>query len=147
MSSFLTDSGRGRRDSRRKAPASTRARRRAGSCWPCNRGRTTSSQLTLSERWISNGVYSNEFIECQTNCPVATVIHPTIYDNHQPGATYLDFGASYKLSEKLTAYFKVDNLLNRDPVPSPQTNVTYGVNPVLYDVLGRQYRGGLRYNF
>jgi iron complex outermembrane receptor protein len=103
--------------------------------------------LTLSERWISAGVYSNEFIECQTNCPVATVIHPTIYDNHQPGATYLDFGASYKLSEKLTAYFKVDNLLNRDPVPSPQTNVTYGVNPVLYDVLGRQYRGGLRYNF
>jgi iron complex outermembrane receptor protein len=103
--------------------------------------------LTLSERWISAGVYSNEFIECQTNCPVATVIHPTIYDNHQPGATYVDLGASYKLSEKLTAYFKVDNLLNRDPVPSPQTNVTYGVNPVLYDVLGRQYRGGLRYNF
>jgi outer membrane receptor protein involved in Fe transport len=108
---------------------------------------TDKASLALSQRWISSGVYSNEFIECQTNCPVATVVHPTIYDNHMPGAFYVDVGGSYKLGASLTAYFKVDNLFNRDPVPSPQTNVTYGVNPVLYDVLGRQYRVGLRYGF
>ena len=108
---------------------------------------TDKYSLTLTERWISNGVYSNEFIECQTNCPVATVVHPTIFDNHMKGAFYVDIGGSYKLSNKWTAYFKVDNLANRDPVPSPQTNVTYGANPVLFDVLGRQYRGGVRYNF
>ena len=105
------------------------------------------ASVTLTERWISNGVYSNEFIECQTNCPVATVVHPTIFDNKMKGATYVDLGATYKLSDKVTAYVKIDNLMNVDPVPSPQTNVTYGVNPLLYDVLGRQYRAGVRYVF
>jgi outer membrane receptor protein involved in Fe transport len=103
--------------------------------------------LTLSERWISDGVYSNEFIECQTNCPVATIQHPTILNNKMKGALYFDLGGSYKVSSKLSAYFKIDNMFNVDPIPSPQTNVTYGVNPLLYDVLGRQYRAGLRYNF
>ncbi len=103
--------------------------------------------VNLTERWISDGVYNNEWIECQTNCPVATITHPTIYDNKMKGATYIDIGATYAVSKKITAYAKVDNLLNVDPVPSPQTNVTYGVNPLLYDVLGRMYRVGVRYNF
>ncbi len=108
---------------------------------------TDKASLTLTQRWISDGVYSNEFIECQTNCPVATNVHPTIFDNQMKGAFYVDIGGTYKLSDKWTAYFKIDNVANKDPVPSPQTNVTYGANPLLYDVLGRQYRGGVRYNF
>jgi outer membrane receptor protein involved in Fe transport len=108
---------------------------------------TDKVSLTLSERWISNGVYSNEFIECQTNCPVSTVIHPTILNNQMKGATYFDFGGSYKFSKQLTGYFKIDNFTNVDPVAAPQTNASFGINPALYDVLGRQYRAGLRYNF
>jgi len=103
--------------------------------------------LTLSERWVSKGVYSNEYIECQTDCPVSTVIHPTIFDNKMAGAFYVDLGGSYKFSKQLTAFFKVDNLANRDPVAAPQTNLSYGINPALYDVMGRTYRAGLRYNF
>ena len=42
---------------------------------------------------------------------------------------------------------KVDNLLNRDPTPSPQTNTGLDANPALYDLLGRFYHVGLRYSF
>ena len=103
--------------------------------------------LTLSQRWISKGVYSNEFIECQSNCPVSTLIHPTIFDNRMKGAFYVDFGGSYKYSRNLSAFFKIDNFANVDPVPAPQPNPGYGINPALYDVLGRTYRAGLRYDF
>jgi outer membrane receptor protein involved in Fe transport len=103
--------------------------------------------LTLTERWFSDGVYSNEFIQCQTNCPVSTVAHTTINNNVMKGAIYLDLGGTYNFSGNVTAYFKVDNLLNRQPEPAPQTSVYYGANPYLYDVLGRMYRVGLRMGF
>jgi outer membrane receptor protein involved in Fe transport len=108
---------------------------------------TDKYSLTLTERWISKGVYSNEYIECQTNCPVSTTIHPTIFDNKMKGAFYVDLGGSYKLGDKTTAYFKIDNIGNVDPAPAPQTNLSFGINPQLYDVLGRVYRVGVRYNF
>jgi len=92
-------------------------------------------------------VYSNEFIQCQTNCPVSTVAHTTINNNVMKGATYVDLGGTYNFSGQVTAYFKVDNLLNKSPEPAPQTSVYYGANPFLYDVLGRMYRVGLRMSF
>ncbi|MRW93564.1 TonB-dependent receptor plug domain-containing protein [Duganella sp. FT80W] len=108
---------------------------------------TDKYSLTLSERWISSGVYSNEFIECQTNCPVSTVQHPTIYNNHMKGAFYVDLGGTWKIGDKATAFFKIDNIANVDPAPAPQANLSFGINPTLYDVIGRVYRVGLRYNF
>lgn len=103
--------------------------------------------VTFTERWISDGTYRNDFIECQTGCPVSTLIHPTIYDNKMKGAAYLDIGASYNLSKQLQAYVKVDNVTDRAPEAAPQTNASYGINPALYDVVGRTYRVGLRYGF
>jgi outer membrane receptor protein involved in Fe transport len=103
--------------------------------------------FTLTERWFSDGVYSNEFIECKTNCPVSTITHPTIYDNQMKGATYVDFGGSYNVDKNLMLYFKIDNLTDRDPEPAPQANASFAINPTLYDVVGRTYRAGLRYNF
>jgi outer membrane receptor protein involved in Fe transport len=103
--------------------------------------------LNLTQRWISDGVYSNEWIECQTGCPNATIVHPTIDDNHMAGAFYLDLGATYLFGDKTMAYAKVDNALNKNPSPAPQTNVGYGANPLLYDIVGRMYRVGVRYNF
>jgi outer membrane receptor protein involved in Fe transport len=103
--------------------------------------------LTVTERWFSDGVYDREYVQCQTNCPVATVNHPTINNNVMKGATYVDLGGAYNVSESVTAYFKVDNLLNKSPEPAPQSTVYYGVNPYLYDVLGRMYRVGVRMNF
>ena len=108
---------------------------------------TDTVSLTLSQRWISNGVYSNEYIECQTDCPVSTAIHPTILNNQMKGALYWDIGGSYKVSKALSLYFKIDNLTDVDPPSAPQTGTGYGINPYLYDVLGRQYRVGARMQF
>jgi outer membrane receptor protein involved in Fe transport len=103
--------------------------------------------LSLTERWISAGVLSNEYIECQTNCPLPTAAHPTIYDNHVPSTTYVDLGATYTLSKDSMFYFKIDNLLDRDPVLIPQTNSSLALNPAVYDAIGRTYRAGLRMSF
>ena len=103
--------------------------------------------LTVTERWFSNGVYDREYVQCQANCPVSTINHPTINNNVMKGATYVDFGGTYSVSGSVTAYFKIDNLLNKAPEPAPQSTVYYGVNPYLYDVLGRMYRVGLRLEF
>ena len=103
--------------------------------------------LTLSQRWVSSGVYSNEYIACQTGCAVSTPQNQTIFDKHMDGAFYVDLGGSYKFSNNLSGFFKVDNIANRDPVAAPQNNLSFGINPALYDVLGRTYRAGIRYNF
>ncbi|WP_312516941.1 TonB-dependent receptor domain-containing protein [Massilia sp.] len=103
--------------------------------------------FTLTERWISDGTYRNDFIECQTGCPTSTLINPTIYSNKMKGATYFDFGGSYNVSKAMQLYFKIDNLTDESPEPAPQTNASFGINPALYDVVGRTYRVGLRYGF
>jgi iron complex outermembrane receptor protein len=103
--------------------------------------------VTITERWFSDGVYSNEFIECQTNCPVATVTRGTIDDNDIDGALYVDVGGSFRATDNVTAYFKVDNVFNKAPEPVAGTTVSYGINPYLYDALGRYYRLGFRMNF
>jgi iron complex outermembrane receptor protein len=109
---------------------------------------TDSFSFNLQQRWFSDGVYSNEYVVCSAgNCPVSTTQHPTIDNNSMPGAFYLDVGGSYNITKKLVAYFKIDNVLDHDPAPSPQTNTGLDVNQALYDTLGRLFRLGVRYNF
>lgn len=103
--------------------------------------------LLVQERWFSDGVFGNQYVVCQTGCPVSTGNNPTISRNFMPGAFYVDVGGSYKLTRGVQAYFKVDNLFNVDPAPSPQTNTGLDVNPALYDTIGRTYRVGVRFNF
>jgi outer membrane receptor protein involved in Fe transport len=107
----------------------------------------------LQQRWFSNGVYSNNYIVCAPGtCPTGrsptdVANHPTIDRNRMKGALYVDVGGSYNFSQKLAAYFKVDNLFNKSPEPSPQTNTGVDVNAALYDLVGRLYRVGVRYYF
>ncbi len=109
--------------------------------------------FNLQQRWFSDGVYAQEYVVCSTGtCPVGRTAlqntqHPTIDSNFMPGAFYLDVGGSYNLTKKFTAYFKIDNVLDRDPTPSPQTNTGIDINQALYDTLGRLFRVGVRYNF
>jgi outer membrane receptor protein involved in Fe transport len=104
-------------------------------------------RFTVQERWFSDGVYSTAFVECQTSCPASTSQHRTIYSNKMPGALYIDVSGSVDIKKGLQAYFKVDNLFDKSPEPSPQTNTGVDINPALYDVLGRTYRVGMRFNF
>jgi outer membrane receptor protein involved in Fe transport len=104
--------------------------------------------FTLQERFVSDGVFGHQYVVCSAgNCPVSTNNHPTIDDNTMPGAFYLDVSASYNIGHKLTAYAKIDNVFDADPTPSPQTNTGLDANPALYDLLGRMYHVGIRYNF
>jgi iron complex outermembrane recepter protein len=103
--------------------------------------------LMIQERWFSDGVIGNQYVVCSTGCPVSTANHPTIDRNFMKGAFYVDVGGSYNVSSNVRAYFKIDNLFDHDPEPSPQTNTGLDVNPALYDTLGRTYRAGVRFNF
>jgi len=103
---------------------------------------TDKFSVMIQERWISDGVLGNQYIECRPGtCPESTVNRPTIDNNHVDGAFYLDVGASYEVLPNATAYFKVDNVLDEEPA-----RVTTFINPALYDVLGRVYRLGVRFN-
>lgn len=103
--------------------------------------------VMIAQRWISDGVYSNEYIECQTDCPVSTITRQTIDNNDMKGALYVDLGGTYRATDNVTGYFAVDNVLDKDPEPAPGTTVSLGLNPFLYDALGRTYRIGFRTNF
>ncbi|QHD68431.1 TonB-dependent receptor [Sphingobium yanoikuyae] len=103
--------------------------------------------LTVQERWISDGTFGNQYVVCQSSCPASTANHPTIDYNKMKGAFYVDIGATFKFSDRVSLYGKVDNLFDKDPVASPQTNTGLDINPALYDTLGRIYRAGVRFNF
>jgi outer membrane receptor protein involved in Fe transport len=103
--------------------------------------------LTVQERWFSDGTFGNQYVVCQSSCPASTANHPTIDRNKMKGAFYVDIGATFKFSGNLSIYGKVDNLFDKDPVASPQTNTGLDINPALYDTLGRIYRAGVRFNF
>ena len=105
------------------------------------------SGIDLTERWISAGVFGYQYVVCESGCPVSTVNNPTINYNHMAGAFYVDLGGRFAVTQKLTGFVKVDNVFDRSPVASPQTNTGLDINPALYDTLGRTYRAGLRYNF
>jgi iron complex outermembrane receptor protein len=99
--------------------------------------------LTLQERWFTDGNYGNQYVVCAAGtCPVSTANAPTIDKNFMPGAFYMDVGGTFNVREDVTAYFKVDNLFDRDPAKSPNY-----ANPALYDIVGRMYRAGVRFKF
>lgn len=103
--------------------------------------------LSVQERWFTDGVFGNQYVVCTSACPASTGNHPTIDRNFMKGAFYVDVGGSYNVTSGIKAYFKIDNLFDHDPAPSPQTNTGLDVNPALYDTVGRTYRAGVRFNF
>ena len=109
---------------------------------------------SLTARGVSSGTYNNSYIQCTTGCPLSTVSHRTIDNNHVDGALYWDASVAYKFSvgedSTAEAFLNIKNLLNLDPpvvAPlgtgsafwAPLTNVRY------YDVLGRVFRAGVRF--
>ena len=111
--------------------------------------------INLVARGFSNSVYSNEYIECTSNCPTSTVARGTINDNDIDGAMYLDGSVSLKFrsdSNEMRLSFIVDNILNRKPTPvgndigasditGPQTAQPF------FNTLGRVFRLSLTSKF
>jgi iron complex outermembrane receptor protein len=103
----------------------------------------------LTARGFSAGKINTSYLQCTSSCPTSTSANMTINDNRMPGAIYFDANISVKVSKRIETFLAVDNIANRDPYQMP-----YGpsiganpisINPVLYDVLGRVFRTGVRF--
>ena len=115
---------------------------------------------SVTMRGISNGILSEKFVECSSNCSAVAdnKLYFSVNDNHVAGAVYLDTSLvrSFEfLGGKGDLVLAVNNLLNRDPplVVNPDnaaaenTPAYLQTNRNMYDVMGRTYRLGLRYSF
>ena len=107
---------------------------------------------SLTVRSISSGVYDNNYIVCETQCPMSTAQHQTVNYNHIDGSTYIDASFIYKLPEasnlNAEAFLNIRNLANQDPVPVAQLSIPYLLFPAnssYYDILGRVFRVGMRF--
>ncbi len=114
--------------------------------------------FSLTGRGVSDGVISNAYIECQSNCPVSSSPYFTINDNTIPGEIYYDayLANTFSIGDTSAEVFlSVKNVLNTDPVliafPANQGSENrpgyLPTNRGLYDVMGRTYRLGLRIDF
>jgi iron complex outermembrane receptor protein len=114
---------------------------------------TESWSLNVVGRGFSDGVYSNNFTECQTGCPLSTPDFRTINDNDIDGQWYLDMSLTkrFQISKaEAEVFLYVRNVFNTDPVlvgngPTGDNTPAYPqTNRNLYDVLGRVFRMGVR---
>jgi iron complex outermembrane receptor protein len=109
--------------------------------------------FTLTGRGLSHGKYANEWVVCQTGCPVSTLANRTSSYNDIAGAFYMDLNTSYSFNAygaDTELFLGIKNVFDTDPplvasgpdgnnIPAyPETNRN------LYDYLGRVYRVGLR---
>jgi len=104
--------------------------------------------ITFRENWISDGRLNTQYIQCTSGCPVPTVNSPTVNNNFIPGAFYFNMGGTYNLDEHWQLFAAIDNVTDVDPPPiaSAAPNTAMGVNPSLYDTIGRLYRVGVKLN-
>jgi iron complex outermembrane receptor protein len=100
--------------------------------------------INLTERWLSGGITTNRntLVCAPGTCPAPTIQTPTINFNKVSSMFYLDVGANWNYSERTQFYTKIDNIANtRPPDIGGQDN-----NQVIYDVIGRMFRVGIRFN-
>jgi len=105
-------------------------------------------------RYTGPGTYGRNFVNCTTGCPVSTTAAPTILasDNHIASMTTLDLAFTYKPFEEqdIETFLTIENVTNAPPpvIGGGLTSVHYGgMGNKDYDVLGRQYRAGVRFQF
>ncbi|MEN3749142.1 TonB-dependent receptor [Sphingomonas sp. HF-S3] len=108
--------------------------------------------FSVTGRGFSDGVISNAFIECTTSCPASTSLNRTIDNNRVDGAFYVDLSASYAATDAVRFYVAVDNVANKAPAPYAPAgtgigSAQIGISQTYYDVIGRSFRGGVRFRF
>lgn len=107
--------------------------------------------MGVTLRGISEGKYNSNWITCTTGCPVSTANNITTNWNTLPSAWYVDLSTSYAVTPSVDAYFNVKNLFNVNPpvfYAGPNNNSWQTIPAPLfnYDILGRVYRVGVRFN-
>ncbi|TIX51478.1 TonB-dependent receptor domain-containing protein [Alteraurantiacibacter aquimixticola] len=99
-------------------------------------------------RWINSGFFFPSFIE--PGDEGFSLANPNSANtNSVPSRTYVDLMATYRLqvdfAERLEFYAGVDNVFNQDPPNFPGANGAG--NNVLFNPVGRMFKGGLRARF
>jgi outer membrane receptor protein involved in Fe transport len=109
---------------------------------------------TLQVRYVSKGVKDATLLDPTQAGYAAAVANPanasTTSINHAPAYTYMNINASYAIidtgTRKVELFGVVNNLFAT--TPPNYLNASFGpTNNVLYDVLGRAYRVGVRVAF
>lgn len=104
-------------------------------------------------RGVSSGVYNNNYVVCDTDCPLSTADYRTINMNKIKGAFFFDLNASYNFElggAKTQLFLAIRNIFDKEPVlvgngPTGNNTPAYPqTNRALYDVLGRVFRMGVR---
>jgi len=114
--------------------------------------------FNLTGRGHSDGVINNDYIECASNCPASVAPNFTINDNSVDGEFFFDAYISREIAMgggNAEFYLSIKNLFDTDPVlyalPANQGSENRAaylpVNRGLMDVLGRNFRLGMRYEF
>ncbi|WP_334163745.1 TonB-dependent receptor plug domain-containing protein [Phenylobacterium sp.] len=98
-------------------------------------------ELFLQERYVSKGYYDHRLQE-----------GAQINDNTIPAVFYTDVTAKYDFEvrgRELEAFVTINNLFDKDPPPAPSvtTATFYPTNNFIYDLSGRYYTVGLRFDF
>ena len=105
---------------------------------------------TVIYHYTGPGVYGNGFIDCTSNCPVSTTLHPTFGNNHIGGQQTIDLTGAYHFVNDFEVFATIENLTNRQP-PDIGNSITsaYWQDQANsdYERIGRQYRVGFRFNF
>ena len=106
-----------------------------------------SGQVQL--RYISKGRFQNTSIGPDEEGYSPTLVN-SINDNSVAAVAYVNMNVSYRLWERgdqqVELFGIVNNLLDKDP-PNDLPSSFGPTNPVLYDVLGRSYKVGIRFAF
>jgi len=99
--------------------------------------------LTTNMRYIPRGIYDVTLVGPQDEGYSPTLSN-SINDNRVASAFYTNISFDFAIGEKRNVHFfgVVNNLFDKDPPVAPGTSVT---NPVLFDVIGRSYRVGMRF--
>lgn len=120
--------------------------------WRWNASLTYSNDpitIALTARGFSDGVIDPRYIQCSTGCPVSTINNQTIDNNHVEGQYYLDTSIQYQVTDQVTAFLNIQNVMNWDPVTMARTSINAihytQTNVNLYDALGRTFRAGVRF--
>ncbi|HWY64744.1 MAG TPA: TonB-dependent receptor [Rhizomicrobium sp.] len=100
--------------------------------------------FNVTERWYSGGVFTarNTLVCAPGTCPASTTQTPTINFNKVDSILYLDVGVNWNASDKTQLYANIQNAANTRP---PDTGSSTANNNI-YDVIGRMYRVGVRFN-
>ena len=105
----------------------------------------------ITARGISDGLVGGANIQCASACPLYNPSFPTIDNNFEKGALYFDMSLSYKFKPGMEGFFVVNNVANAYPAPYPNTtsigSEQMGVSALYYDVIGRSFRGGVRFKY